>query len=129
VSARTDAGPSDPRAHQTSGGSFIAKKQKNSDMKGWFKMYHDRKTKSVVQLLERASHFNRLAKACPPHCSAGFYRMKDNALQRALNMAPEQFFIDTPQHDVKNKIIGVTHIQSQRRFHIQADKWKRSINS
>lgn len=91
-------------------------------------MYRDRKTKSVVQLLERASHFNRLAKTCPPQCSEGFYRMKDNALKKALNMAPEQFFIDTPQQAI-TKIIGVTHIQSQRRFHIQADKWKRSINS
>jgi hypothetical protein len=95
-------------------------------MKGFFKMYRDRKTRSVVHLLEQASRFNRLAKTCPPQCSKGFYRLKDYALKKALNIAPEQFFIDSRQ--MKNNIIGVTHIQSQRRFHIQSDKWKRSIS-
>lgn len=79
-------------------------------------MYRDRKTRSVVYLLEQASRFNRLAKTCPPQCSEGFYRLKDNALKKALNIAPEQFIEDS--RIIARGIIGMTHIPSNRKFHL-----------
>lgn len=80
----------------------------------------DRDVIAVVRALDVAGEFNRRAKSCPPQHRRGLYRRKDQALQEALMIGPEQFYIDSSDGG-DPPILGVTHKHSARRFHIRPD--------
>ena len=80
----------------------------------------DRDVIAVVRALDAAGEFNRRAKSCPPQHRRGLYRRKDMALQEALMIGPEQFYVDSTDGG-DPPILGVTHKHSARRFHIRPD--------
>jgi hypothetical protein len=80
----------------------------------------DRDIIAVVRALDVAGEFNRRAKSCPRQHSRGLYRRKDMALQEALMIGPEQFYVDSTDGG-DPPILGVTHKHSARRFNIRPD--------
>ena len=80
----------------------------------------DRDIIAVVRALDEAAEYNRRAKICPREHRRGLYRRKDLALQEALRIGAEQFYIDTADGG-DPPILGVTHRFSSRRFHVRPD--------
>lgn len=79
-----------------------------------------RKQGEIARLLERAAHFNRLAKQCPEAVSANYYRSKDRLLILALARAPEQFLVDSVADG--GVLFGLTHRPSGRQVHLYIDR-------
>ena len=74
--------------------------------------------RAVIHLLQRADRFNRLAKGCPREHRRSFYRLKDQALARALAGGDEQFEVDSIHARVP-LTLGLTHLASGRRVHVR----------
>lgn len=80
----------------------------------------DRDIIAVVRALDEAAEFNRRAKTCPRQHRRSLYRHKDSALQKALTIDPNQFYID--DNDGGNPpVLGISHTRSSRRFHVRPD--------
>ena len=78
----------------------------------------NRRAKETARLLERAAHFSRMAKGCPPSNRRRLYRRKDAALAQALGWGrDEEFKIDSLFRGHR-LALGVTHVPSGRQFHV-----------
>jgi len=86
----------------------------------------DRQVIAVVRALDEAAEFNRRAKTCPRQHSRGLYRRKDLALQRALSLGPEKFYIDSVSQE-DPPILGITHRFSARRFHVRPERMPQEV--
>ena len=78
----------------------------------------NRSIRIVVRHLSRADHFNKLAKRCPRKNRRAYYKLKDQAIDRAIGHSPEDFEVDSISYG-REPIVGVTHVPSGRRFHVR----------